>query len=123
MWQTLVVSKVLDLVFKGLEEVGEKIVTKEQLRPLVEQGVAEAVKDPVVQNETNGEPWYKSRTFWHTTAVFLAFLATTFGIPVPEGWADNVVNIALFIVGVGGFGGFIYSRFKSGLAPLFTKKA
>jgi hypothetical protein len=117
----LLLPKLLDVVFDKLREK-DVPVTREELRPVVAKALNEAGTDPVVENETNQEPWYKSRVKLGLLLAGVTYILQFFGFELPTEFAQSVVDTVLQGGTLVGIVVALWGRFSTGLKPLFSKK-
>lgn len=119
------------LVIEAITEIAPALIAagkRKQIADVVDQKVA---TDPVIQNATNSEPLYRSRTFlsagYQTAvgAVAAFFLVRdqvlVHGLRVWE-WSATPEQIALYGLLLAGIWG-LYGRTKQGLKPAFSRIA
>lgn len=111
----LILPRIIDRVADALDKGEDPKVAVAKEAEAIEQ-------DPVVINETNQEPWYKSRVVWGFVAGGLIFALERFGLNAMGVTTNEIVDVIMAGTGFGALAYGLWNRLTSKpKAPLFTK--
>lgn len=107
-----------------LVNVIEKVLTRDSVpvtnskAPQIALEVAKELQ-PVIENQTNAEPWYQSRIFWtQAIAIVSGVVGLVWGLEISPQDRDLILLVVIGINSVVTPAGALYARFKTGLKPL-----